>query len=72
MNPDSNESAITSEKGKLFPLPNHPASWQDKKRTLVCLLKVRPLETVEEFAQRVWEAWQERQAKQPMKEDFER
>jgi broad specificity phosphatase PhoE len=53
---------------KAFPLPEHPPSWQDKKRTLVCLLKMRRLETLEEFAQRVWQAWQEHQAKQPTRE----
>ena len=34
--------------------------WQDKKRTLVCLLKWEweRRETAEQFAQRVWEAWE--------------
>jgi len=56
---------MISEKEKAFPLI--PGGWQDKKRTLLCLLKMRPLETVDEFAQRVWQAWQEQQAKQPTK-----
>jgi hypothetical protein len=39
--------------------------WQDEKRTLVGLFKMRPLETTEQFAERVWKAWLEHQAKQP-------
>ena len=37
-----------------------PEQWQDEKRTLVCLLKWEweRGETVEQFAQRVWEAWE--------------
>ena len=68
MNPDWNKSAAISEQEKAFPLPKHPPSWQDKKRTLVCLLKMQPLETLEEFTARIWQAWQEHEAKQPRKE----
>src|SRR5215469_1317429 len=54
-----------SEKDKAFPLI--PGGWQDEKRMLVGLFKQGPLETREQFAQRVWKAWQEHQAKQPTK-----
>jgi hypothetical protein len=43
---------------KAFPLPENPPAWQDEKRTLMCLLKMKPLETTEQFAERVWREWQ--------------
>jgi hypothetical protein len=38
------------------------------KRTLLFLSKQGPLETTEQFAERVWKAWLEQQVKQPTKE----
>jgi hypothetical protein len=47
---------MTPEKERAFPFPEEPPSKQDKKRTLVGLWKMEPLETVDEFAERVAKA----------------
>jgi hypothetical protein len=51
---------------KKFPLPPSQEEFESK-RTLVGLFKQGPLETNEEFVERVWKAYQEYQAKHPPK-----
>jgi hypothetical protein len=46
-------SSMISEEERAFPLPKDPPSRQDEKRSLLFLNKWEPLETKEEFAQRV-------------------
>jgi len=47
---------------RLFPLAKQEPTPFEKQRALIGLFKQGPLETVEEFAQRVWQGWQEHQA----------
>jgi hypothetical protein len=49
---------MTSEQEKRFPLIK--GGKQDEKRTLVVFEKQGPLETNQEFAQRVWQAYQQK------------
>jgi hypothetical protein len=56
---------MNSEKAKLFPLPKDPPSRQDEKRTCLGLWKQEPLETTDQFAERVYrETMQAYQASQ--------
>jgi hypothetical protein len=49
-----NSLSMTSEKENLFPLPKDPPSRQDKVRTCLGLWKQGPLETTDQFAERVY------------------
>jgi hypothetical protein len=53
-------------KSMILPEENHsmltnpsPEQWQDEKRTLIGLFKMRPGETIDDFAQRIIEAYQQ-------------
>ena len=52
---------MTSENEKAFRLPGDAPSRQDKKRTLIGLYKQRPLETLDQFAERIVRQFQEHQ-----------
>jgi hypothetical protein len=56
---------MTSDEVKRFPLPEKEPTRYETKRTLVSLVQWEPLETQEEFTERVWREWQEHQAKHP-------
>ena len=54
---------MNSESNKLFPLPKHEESRFETKRTLVGLYKQGPLETTDQFAERIVREIQEHLAK---------
>jgi len=67
-NPHKTQSMILPEENHSMLKNPSPEQWQDKKRTLVCLLKWDRLETSDQFAERIVAAWLEDQTKQPMKQ----
>jgi hypothetical protein len=61
----------SEQEAKLFPLPQQEPTPFETQRALIGLFKLGPLETQNEFAQRIVKAFQEYEAKKAAKQKSE-